>query len=202
MRTIKASNPTAIVVFTDGSGPDGKAAGGAITDRGATIWGEIHPSKTTHLGKMASVADGERVGVANALQLHPNTGEITILTDSLAALTTTMNLSKGHPSPLSNRKGHSHPSTQKALGGVPNQYLMGQCPHWKHGQRGGGQDSEGGECGRHGKPGSNRGGNESTEQEQDPETFNQGVFRLRKAQVGQPRSCRLHIVPHQQGATI
>jgi len=97
VRAIRSKNPTATTVFTDGSGANGKTAGGAITDQGATTWGEIHPSKATYLGKMASVADGERTGIANALQLHPNTKEVTILTDSLTALTTTMNLSKGHP---------------------------------------------------------------------------------------------------------
>jgi len=97
MRTIKANNPSATTIYTDGSGAENKAVGGAITDRGATTWGEIHPSKSTYLGKMASVADEERTGIANALQLHPNTREITILTDSLTALTTAMNLSKGHP---------------------------------------------------------------------------------------------------------
>jgi len=89
--------PTATMVFTDGSGADGKAAGGAITDKGAATWGEINPSKTTYLGKKASVADGERMGIANALQLHANTEEITVLTDSLTALTSTINLAKGYP---------------------------------------------------------------------------------------------------------
>ena len=85
MRTIKSNNPTAPMVYTDGSGADGKAAGGAITYKGATTCGEVHPSKTTYLGKKASVADGERMGIANALQSHPNTEETTILTDSLTA---------------------------------------------------------------------------------------------------------------------
>jgi len=96
MRTIKSNNRTATMVYTGGSGADGKVTGGAITDKGATTWSEMHPSKSTYLGKMAPVADGERTGIPNALQLHPNTKEITILTDSITAPTTTINLSKGH----------------------------------------------------------------------------------------------------------
>jgi len=91
------NNPTATLAYTDGSGLDGKAAGGAITDKGAVTLGEVEPTNAVCLGKRASVADGERAGVMSALQAHSDTSEITTLTDSLTALTSTMNLSKGHP---------------------------------------------------------------------------------------------------------
>jgi len=90
-------NPT-VSLFTDGSGADGKAAGASTTDKGAVTWGEVEPVGTTYLGTMVLVqADGERAGVVRALKTHQDTPQITILTDSMAALSTAINLSKGTP---------------------------------------------------------------------------------------------------------
>ena len=97
MRAVRPNNPTAVKVFTGGSGLYGKEAGGAITDTGTTTWGGDPSLQDHRLGTKGSVADGERAGIANALQLHPHAQELTIQTDSTTALTSTMNLAKGHP---------------------------------------------------------------------------------------------------------
>ena len=59
-----------------------------ITDKGAVSWGEIEPTASVYLGKKASVASRESAGAMSALKAHSETPEITILTDSMAALST------------------------------------------------------------------------------------------------------------------
>jgi len=57
-----------------------------ITDRGAVSWGKPDPAGVIYLEEMASVAGGERAGIIRALKAHTETPEITILTDSMAAV--------------------------------------------------------------------------------------------------------------------
>jgi len=79
--------------YTDGTGREGQVAAGVFSeDRKA------NPSQTygTFGGPLCSVADGERLAIALALEKEES-NMIAIISDSQAAVHTVWNLSRGQP---------------------------------------------------------------------------------------------------------
>jgi len=81
------------LAYSDGSGRDSEVAAGAFiqAEKGK---GERHGG---FLGNLASVADGERRGIALAIQQAPPDRKVCILSDSSTAIHTALQLSSGTP---------------------------------------------------------------------------------------------------------
>jgi len=81
------------LAFSDGTGRGSEVASGVfiqdVKDRGARLGG--------FLGNLASVADGERKGIALAIRNAPYNHKVCVLSDSYTAIHTALQLSSGVP---------------------------------------------------------------------------------------------------------
>jgi len=78
------------LAYSDGSGANSHIGSGAYVHEGGSKTGD-------YLGTLASVADGERRGIALAISLTPKDRKVCVLSDSSTAIHTALRLSAGDP---------------------------------------------------------------------------------------------------------